>query len=181
MKPAVVLFLLLIPAHLAHAECRVVEHADRNEVVCEDNSAPAVAAPPAPYEARLASGDVVKDGEQFTAIANEVSDLLLDDGDAGAVVARMSNLYPIFDTMRDETAKVAGRDRNLARVYEAQLSDTKQRLAGLIIACGRFLMKKERPEDAKVMLRFLSDHFLEQEFSRQVKQAELWLNELNAR
>lgn len=183
MKTAVMLFVLFLAAQQANAECKVVEHADRSEVICEDATSPAdaAAAPPAAYEERQSSGDVVKDGELFAGIANEVSELILEDKDPDAVLVRMRNLLPIFDNMRDATAKVAGRDRNLARVYEAQLSTTKQSLAGLIIASGRFLLMKDRGGDAENMLRFLSDNFLEQEFAKQVKQADSWLNDLNAR
>lgn len=180
MKTAVILFILSIAVQQAKAECKVVEYADRSEVVCEEATSSA-AAPPPSYEERQSTGDVVKDGELFASIANEVSELILEDKDPDAVLLRMNNLLPLYENMKEATAKIAGKDRKLARVYEAQLTGSKELWAALLIASGRFMMKNNRYDEAKNMLRFFSANFQEQEFSKQVKQADSWLNDLNTR
>lgn len=186
MKSAVIMLLILfLTAHQAKAECKVVEYEDRSEVVCEEATTPAgvtaAPIPPPSYEERRSSGYVVKDAEMFTGIAKEVSELIQDDGDPDAVLVRMRNLPPIYDAMREATTNIADKDRNLARLYEAQLTTTKELWAELLITSGSFMMKKNRDDDAKELLRFLSINFQEREFAKNVKQADFWLKDLAAR
>lgn len=186
MKSAVLMLLvLLFTAQQAKAECKVVEYEDRSEVVCSETSTPAggtaAPIPPPSYEQRRSSGYVVKDAEMFTGIAREVSELIQDDKDPDAVLVRMRNLPPIYEAMREATTNIADKDRNLARLYETQLTSTKQLWAELLITSGSFMMKKNRDDDAKELLRFLSVNFQEREFAKNVKQADFWLQDLAAR